>query len=164
MTNQTGPSQNPLEEQIASRSVVNVTPDGIRGSGGNELLALQRQLQLGDDWGIWTVPPNLLTPRDGRRPSTRSYRLALALPKGVPDDSEWGERVWIELLRVALASALFPCAQGIIVKHSTILTRLHLLGGVVRALPQAHALPEFWSRASSDDFLNRPGFEGGGLV
>lgn len=123
------------------------TPQVILSAKPEQLLSLQSQLLMGETWGFWEVDPALISHAPISR-CRHQYCIDNALPPGVDPGSEAGGRVWSELMRVAVASRLWPSpASGKRVSFSTLHLRLRCLGMLTR---QMRSLDEvaFWSQIS----------------
>jgi len=126
-----------------------ISPAELAVSSKEELLSLQRQLLMGSTWGLWEVSPNLMAIRPMQK-AQHTYRLEKALPAGVDPQSPWADRIWTELLRIAIAYRLWPGEQGSRIAYSTIHKYLHLLGMLARRIAP-HQGEEFWSKLSVED-------------
>lgn len=126
-----------------------ITPRELAVSSKEVLLSLQSQLLMGSTWGLWEVAANLIAIRPTQY-AERTYSMANALPSGLDPQSPWADRVWSELLRIAIAYRLWPGEQGSRLAYSTIHKYILTLGKVTRLLPP-HDGTEFWSRISLDE-------------
>lgn len=108
------------------------------------LLQLQEQLLMGNVWGRWEFPVEWAL-GSWRLPGRRSYRLELALPKGVDQQSAYAQRIWRELLRFTLALRLWPGPWAVMAKPGTIRTSIGVVGQIVKGLEESNEAA-FWSR------------------
>ena len=127
-----------------------ITHEQLRNANVDQLLSLQRQLLMGDTWGLIEVASNLVS-RTSAMDSRRTCRMANAIPAGRSPNSEASNRVWSELLRVAIALRLWPTAKGRRQTYSSILTIVRNLSQVTRHLVEIDQ-QGFWSRISRDQF------------
>lgn len=129
-----------------------ITCEQLRAANTDQLLSLQHQLLLGDTWGLIEVAPNLVS-RSSAIGSRRTCRLALAIPDGMSPECELANKIWSELLRVAIALRLWAGVKVRRQSYSSILTIIRNLSQVTRHL----ALIErdgFWSRISREQFCS----------
>lgn len=126
-----------------------IRPEGLCEASRSQLLSLQAQLLMGNQWGAWEVEPSLIGPA-GVLPSRRTYRLESMLPVGMDPCSESAERVWCETLRVAIALRLWPGEKGRRYKYPTIHLVIRRLAIVTRHIASIDS-SGFWSRITRDE-------------
>lgn len=124
------------------------TPQCILSAVPEQLLSLQSQLMMGERWGIWEVDPTLISLAPTWR-SHREYRVESALPPGIDPGSKAANRVWAELMRIAISSRLWPSPAGKRSSFSTLHLRLRHLGMLTRKI-ECFDKPAFWSQISQD--------------
>ncbi len=90
---------------------VETTPEQLRVMGRHEILSLQERLMMGSEWLVFEVAPEHIRPGHVTL-SQRSYRIELALGEDLDRHGEFAERVWCELMRVAIGLRLFPTASA----------------------------------------------------
>lgn len=91
--------------------VVEITPEQLRSMGRREILSLQEHLMMGSEWLVFEVAPEHIRPGHVTL-SQRSYRIELALREDLDRHGEFAERVWCELMRVAIGLRMFPTASA----------------------------------------------------
>ena len=121
-----------------------LSPKGLCDLDDQQLLQLQEQLLMGATWGMWEFPAKWGQAK-WRTPGRRSYRLKLALPDDVDPQSEYGNRIWREVLRFTLALRLWPGPWGGLCKPGSIRTSVGVLGRIIRGLGASNEAP-FWAR------------------
>ncbi len=124
------------------------TPQSILSAAREQLLSLQSQLLMGETWGIWEVDPALVSLAPIWQ-SHRRYRVENALPPGIDPGSKAANRIWSELMRIAISSRLWPSPAGRRSSFSSLQVRLRCLGMLTRKM-ESFDKPAFWSQISQE--------------
>jgi len=128
--------------------MLEVAPEQLRCMGKDELLSLQGQLMMGAEWFVLEVAAEQIRPGHVTL-SQRSYRIELALREGLDCRGEFAERVWCELMRVAIGMRIFPQARARAKRPSFayILNVIRQCGKMTRRM-ESTLERDFWSRAA----------------
>lgn len=143
-----------IRSSIAVLASISITPAELSTADQPTLLSLQRQLLMGDQWGEWRVPPELIAAHRVLD-SACSFRLALALPPGADPSSPQAQKVWCELMRVAIACRLWPNRRGRRATYSTIRSHLAVLGRLSRDF-YLQSDSGFWVNVTQEEVNSRP--------
>lgn len=101
---------------------------------------------MGSKWLVWEVAPEQIRPGHVTL-SQRSYRVELALGSGVDPSGDFANKVWCEIMRVAIAMRLFPQAKAKRPSFSYILTLLGEYGRRTRRMEPKMEVG-FWATVS----------------
>lgn len=128
------------EDQATARESLGVlAPEALRVASESKLRSLQRVARLGSTWGILEIPKELKsTARE------MSLNLWKHLPSFCADNQNLANNVVRELMRVAIAMALFVGRQRRYYKRSTLISTVGAIYRIVRRNPEFGTGGNFW--------------------
>lgn len=116
-----------------------LTPKMLAKAGKDQLFVLQKAAMLGCEWGVIDTPAALQAARI-RAP----LNLWTYLPAGVSRKSAQAQRIILELMRLAIAQAMFPSRTGILMRHTTIRSVMDAIARIIRDFPAIGQRGPFW--------------------
>lgn len=116
-----------------------IEPVALEAASERQLRSLQRVARLGSTWGILEIPEELKSTA-----RTLSLNLWEHLPPYCLNDVRLQKNVVREVMRLAIAMALFAGRQGTYYKRSTLINSVAGIYRIVRRTPEFGSRGKFW--------------------
>lgn len=127
-----------------------LTPEELAKAGKDRLFELQKAAMLGNSWGVIDVPAGLQTVK-----TSPPLDLWTRLPAGVGRKSAQAQRIVLELMRLAIAQAVFPSRTGIQMRHTTIRANMDAYARFTADCPAIGEPGPFWPVVSEAQIAAR---------